>query len=639
MTAVEHPAGARAAYAGGHLVAAAAFALPPVMLLVVGLGLAFRGGGVAPHQWQPVAVGLAASLFVLSAVGAVPRVPRAALAALLSLAALLTWSGASLLWTASREETFEQVVRLVLLAAAAVVGVAYVARPRAALALATALASFGAVAAGAIEVELLTGATHAFVGSRLSWPIDYANADAALVWLPVAPLLAFAAAQPLRPLLRGAFGFFAALALTTGLTTESRGAAVALAGALAASAAIARDRGRFALTLIAVLLPVAVVASRLTGGDASASASLVRDRGYAALGGSLAAGAVVCALAMLDRRDRFPLGGRETRVALVVWTAAIVLALGAFVAVNGSPLSWASKRWSEFTHVEAATARPAPTDTSHFGTGVSNRYDYWRVSWRAFRDHPLGGVGAGAFSVPWFRSRSIDENVTDAHSWEASALAETGIVGLALTAAALLLPLAGIRRARTGPGAWPIAAVALGGAGVYFVLHASFDWLFRIPAIAIPGFVVLGALATGGSESELILTGSRQRTALAAAALVAVVLATPAYLSTAAVARAETAAATESHDALNRLDTAAQLNPFATEPLILRSTILQLDGKSVAALDAAAKATKRDPRDWTAWVMLAQARRGAGDRAGARVALARAARLNPRATQLAHMNP
>jgi UDP-GlcNAc:undecaprenyl-phosphate GlcNAc-1-phosphate transferase len=41
----------------------------------------------------------------------------------------------------------------------------------------------------------------------------------------------------------------------------------------------------------------------------------------------------------------------------------------------------------------------------------------------------------------------------------------------------------------------PIVAVALGGSGMYFVLHASFDWLFRIPVIAILGFLVLAPRA------------------------------------------------------------------------------------------------------------------------------------------------
>ena len=75
MTAVDHPSQAPIASVGGRLIAAAAFSLPPLMLLVVGMGLAFRGGGVGPQQWQPVAVGVTASLLVLSVVGAVPS-PR-----------------------------------------------------------------------------------------------------------------------------------------------------------------------------------------------------------------------------------------------------------------------------------------------------------------------------------------------------------------------------------------------------------------------------------------------------------------------------------------------------------------------------------------------------------------------------------
>jgi hypothetical protein len=628
MTAVDHPSQAPVASVGGRLIAAAAFSLPPLMLLVVGLGLAFRGGGVASQQWQPVAVGAAASLLVLSAVGAVPRVPRAALPTLAALGGLLAWSALSFLWTDSREQTFEHVIRLSMLAAAMLVGIAYVARPRAALALAVGLASCGAVAAGAIEFELLRGTTSAFADSRLSWPIDYANATAAFVWLPLPALLAFAAAAPLRPLVRGAVGAFAALGLAVGLATQSRGAAIALACGLVASLAIARDRSRYALTLLVIVAPVAAIASRLVGGDPSSSASMVRDRGYAALTAALVAGVLVCGLAMLDRRSRFPFGGRETHAAIAVWAAVFVLGMGAFVSTNGRPDTWISARWNEFTQVQSAATQP--TNATHFGTGTSNRYDYWRVAWHSFEDHPLQGVGAGAFSVPWFQSRSIDENVSDAHSWQASALAETGLVGLVLLGLVLLLPLAGLRTARTSSGAWPIAAVALGGPGVYFVVHASTDWLFRIPAIAIPGFVVVGALATGGSEGELILATRTQRVALAAAAVLAVSLATPAYLSTAAVATAESEAATSSGSALGELTRAERLNPFTAEPLVVRSTVLQLEGKPSAALAAARAGTHRAPNDWTTWIVLARARRAAGDLAGSRSALQRAAMLNPR---------
>jgi hypothetical protein len=629
MTAIDQPAVARGAPASARLVAAAAFALPPVMLLAVACGLGLRGGGVAPEQWQPAALGLAASLVVLAAVGAVPSVQRAALPMLVSLSALLAWSAASLAWTVSREATFEQVIRLGMLAAAAVVGIAYAARPRAALLLAAGVALAGAVAAAAIEVKLLAGSTDAFVGSRLSWPINYANADAALVWLPLPALVAFAAAQPLRPLVRGGFGLLAALALAVGLAAQSRGAAIALAGALIASVAIARDRGRFALTLLAIVAPVAALASRMVGGDAASSATLVRDRGQAALIAAVVGAALVCGLAMLDRRNRFPFGGRESRVALATGGLVLVLAVGAFFAVSGRPDTWVSARWNEFTSVNAASA--PGSDASHFGTGVSNRYDYWRVAWHTFEDDPIEGVGVGAFSVPWFRSRSIDENVTDAHSWQAGALAEIGLVGFVLMAAVLLFPLTRIRETRMGSGAWPIAAVALGGTGVYFVLHASLDWLFRIPAIAVPGFVVLGALAAGGrATGELLFAGRAGRAGLATAATAVLLLAIPAYLSTAALSRGESEAATSTKEALADLDQAARLNPFATEPLLIRSMVLQLDSRPSEALDAANQATERAPRSWAAWLVLSEARRAAGDPAGSRVALDRAATLNPR---------
>ena len=316
---------------------------------------------------------------------------------------------------------------------------------------------------------------------------------------------------------------------------------------------------------------------------------------------------------MADRRRRFPFGGREPWVALALWSAVIVVAGSAFVATSGRPDAWVSSRWDEFTNVDASVAA-SPSDAAHFGTGASNRYDYWRVAWHTFEDDPIQGVGAGAFSVPWFKSRSIDENVTDAHSWQAAALAETGLVGLLLTGFVLVFPSRPHPKARAGSGAWPIAAVALGGAGVYFVLHASVDWLFRIPAIAIPGFVVLGVLASGGGSPEdrcswafvsVGLWRSPQPSSL------------PWRLrrtSRRRRLRGGTEAATSSADALRELDSAARLNPFSTEPLLLRATILQLDGNRRSALAAARDATDRAPHNWAAWAVRAQAARAAAAR-------------------------
>jgi hypothetical protein len=624
VTTLEQPVAAYTGAAGDRLLAAAAFTLPPLVLLAVALGLAFRGGGVVPGQWQPVALGTAASLLVLAAVGAMPSLSRSALLMLGVWAALLGWTAVSLTWSLSREATFEAITRAALLAGVVATAAIYASRARAALALAAGTALCGALIAALLEAKLLAGNADVFAGSRLAWPMNYANADAALLWLPVPALVAFAGSYPLRPLSRGAFGTFATLALALGLTAESRGASIALAAALAGCVVVARDRARLALTLAGIAAPVAVAAPWIVD-DATITSAVARERGVVALAAAVLGGASVGALALLDRRHRFPFDGRQGRVAAVVVAVASVAALALFLAASGRPDTWLADRWHEFTDTASA-----PATTPNLTTGSSNRYEYWRVAWEATRERPVAGVGAGAFSVPWFRERSLDENVTDAHSWQAGALAELGVVGLVLTAAALLVPLAGVVRARGGDGAWPIAAVALGGSALYFVFHASFDWLLRVPAAAIPGLLALGALAGAGASRRLRLADLRARVLVAGAALAAALVILPAYVATAALERAESDAPTDPDRALDALETATRFNPFAVQPLVQRSSILSFNGDAVGAVQAAEEAVERGPNDWAAWVVLSEAYYAVRDEARGREARRRVRELNPR---------
>jgi peptidoglycan/LPS O-acetylase OafA/YrhL len=626
VTTLEQPAVRYTPAEGTRLLAGAAFTLPPLVLLLVGFGLSFRGGGVVPTHWQPVALGLGASLFVLAAVGAVPSVSPRAWLVLALWAALLIWTALSIFWSLSEEATFEAVTRVVLLAGIVAVGALYASRARAALVVAAGLAVTGTLTSGVVELRLLLGETELFTGGRLAWPMNYANADAALLWLSVPPLLAFAASQPLRPAARGAFGACTALAFLLGLSAESRGATIAVAAALFACVLIARDRARFVLTSLVLAIPIGVVAARVVGGDGELSPGGVRAQGIAALVAALLAGALVCALSLLDRRRRFPFDGRENRAAALGALAWVAVLLVAFVVVNGRPDTWVADRWDEFNETS-----PAPTAAANFGSGASNRSEYWRVAWDAARDEPVAGVGAGAFSVPWFRDRSLNENVTDAHSWQLAAFSELGIVGLLLTAAALLVPLVGIGPARHGHGAWPIAAVALGGTAVYFLVHASVDWLMRIPPVAIPGLLAIGVLAGGGRPGRLTLGDGRTRAAVAVVALAATLVVLPAYVATAALSRAESDAPTEPGKALDALETAERFNPFAVQPLIQRATILHFNGASQAAADAAGEAVERGPNDWTAWTVASDALYSVRDVAGGRAARRKALELNPRA--------
>ena len=605
----------------------AVLAAPPLALLAVAALLALRGGGVVPEQWAPPAEGVALGLAGLAAVGAVVRIPRSAWPALAAMSAFVGWSALSLAWSEIPDATVDDVARIALLAVAMVVGASYGSRASVATALATCVAVAGGALAILVEAKVLISQTSVFTGPRLAWPIDYANGAAALFWLPLPALLAGAAARRAGPLGRGLSGGAAALAAAVGLMTLSRGGAIALAVTLLVCVLLAPERARFGLALAAVLVPVVLASPRLTAGQPGELATDATSRGYAAAISALAAAVLVGALAAVEGLRPF----RKQRVlgatAIGVWIAIAAVTISAFAVRYGRPDTWIDARWDEFRNVHAVQ----PGNAARFGTAASNRYDYWRVAARTTEAHPLAGVGAGAFAGPWYRRRALEENITDPHSWEAAALAETGLVGFVLLAGALMLPFVPLARARRQLGTY--TTVALGGGGAYLVLHASVDWLFRISAVAVAGFLLLGACAAAGSTQGVELARGRQRIGLAVAGLAVALCAVPVYFATTLTARAEAQAATSSARALDTLSLAADLNPWAVEPLIVRSTILLEDGRVGEAVRAARSATARGPNDWTAWLMLADAERAAHQRADARAALRRARLLNPRLAQ------
>jgi O-antigen ligase len=376
---------------------------------------------------------------------------------------------------------------------------------------------------------------------------------------------------------------------------------------------------------------VVLLSTRLTAGTPGEVTSDAVARGKAALLAAAAAALLVSLIASLEQAWRRGFRRYEGHIAVAVWACVLAVGAGAFLVHYGRPDTWLSDRWHEFRNPELAQVG----DAARFETATSNRYDYWRVAARTFEAHPLGGEGAGAFAVPWFSHRTIDESVTDAHSWEAGSLAETGIIGFLLLGAGLLLPLVRMSRARKEVGGF--TAVALGGTAAFFVLHGSFEWLFLIPAVAVPAAVALGACAAAGGAPEIRLAPGRQRTAVAVGALVAAVAAVPVYLSTTLTARAENQAATSTQRALDTLSLAGRVNPWAVQPLIVRSAILESTGDYSGASKAAEDATVRSSGNWVAWLTLAQARVAGGYTAAARAALKRVATLNPRAPQLARL--
>jgi hypothetical protein len=117
-------------------------------------------------------------------------------------------------------------------------------------------------------------------------------------------------------------------------------------------------------------------------------------------------------------------------------------------------------------------------------SGLGNRVAYWHT---AHHMASVGGDGAGTFHLVYNRFPPAH----DAHSLYLQALAELGVVGLALAVAIVAVPLvAGIRTA------------AAAGLTVY-AIHAGVDWDWQLPVVTVAALALAAsALQTKTANSS-----------------------------------------------------------------------------------------------------------------------------------------
>jgi O-antigen ligase len=136
--------------------------------------------------------------------------------------------------------------------------------------------------------------------------------------------------------------------------------------------------------------------------------------------------------------------------------------------------------------------------TSRLGSVGSNRYDYWRVALRTWADAPVRGTGASGFQVAWLRDRPIPGGARDAHSLPLETLAELGLVGAALLAAAaggVAVCARRVQAADPALAAGPAAALAA------WALHASLDWDWEMPALTLVALSLAALLVARAEET------------------------------------------------------------------------------------------------------------------------------------------
>jgi hypothetical protein len=569
--------------------------------------LAWSSGGYFPRTWGAVLLVEAVCIAAVAILAARVEAGRAELLVVGGLLALTLWQLLSRTWAVDPDATVLEAERTLVYAAAAAVAFLAVSGERSAeLVIGVLLGAAGASAGGLLEFVVSDGTPP----DRLESPVGYANASGILATTGLVLGLGLAAEGPSgRRALGAAMCPPAAATLYLSLSRGSVLVAVVGVALLCVTSRSGATLGR--LVLAALPAAGAVVLAAWVGRFDAPDASAGEIVSLVALGGL-----AVCAAALTTTTPRLQsmVITRRHAVAAAALAGVVVVAAVTYLGVREVR--------------ERTPPRSEQQDASErlLSASSSFRSDYWRLAGRMVVDAPLLGAGAGGFTRTWLQDRPALLYVRDAHNLYLETLAELGPVGLAALLLALVTPLVAARRAT----AEPVARSAL-AAYVALLLHAVIDWDWELPAVTLCTILLGVALVRSGDGGASRRMDAAARVALGIAATLLGVVALAAHAGNGATAEANDAldrgdAATARREA----DRARRFAPWAAEPWQLRGEAEVAAGQLEPGRRDLRRATREDPRSWSAWLALGQATMGS-ERADA---LARARKLNPFAPEL-----
>ena len=627
-------------------------AIPALAAVGIFIALGASEGGYPARTWYPAALFLLALLVVaLVAVPARKRVPRAVWIALALFGAYTAWAFLSIAWADQRGDAWQGANRTLLYLCVLALFALW---PMSGRVAAVILGAFGLGIAvlGLVELLRLSAAADpdAFLvgGGRFGEPVGYVNANAALWFLAFLPCLFLSSRREVRPILRGLLLGGAVLLVGVCLMAQSRGWLITFPVALTALVALVPGRVRLLVALAAVSAGAAVIANPaldvLEHYEADQGVNAAVDEAAHAILLTSALAVVVGWLAAHGDL-RFPLSPPQGRMAGIV--AAVVVAalatggLSVFVAREGSPFARGSEAWAEFKRGyvdEGEESTESSRLTRPLGT---NRYDFWTVAWREFREKPLTGIGVENFQEDYLRRGDSIEQPRYPHSLLLGLLAQTGLIGTALLlgglGAAAYTALQAIRRAS-------VPAAAAAGAGtatfVYWAAHGSGEWFWEFPALGGPAMALLGMAAAlcpraprrgamAGRVRPFLDEGRWILVASGVALISALSLAAP-WLAIREVDRAKDVWSSRPAEAFARLDRAAALNPLSSDPYTFEGAIALRLGELDRAERAFRAAIDRQPGLTFPYTQLAIVASQRGRREEALAMARRARELSPR---------
>lgn len=462
---------------------------------------------------------------------------------------------------------------------------------------------------------------------RLSQPMGYWNALGLFVVMGVLIALGLVAHGGNAWISCAAAAVIPVLVLTN-YFTFSRGAWLALSVGLVV--AVALDRHPAALLTVAFVLaaPSALLVLLASRSEALTSqrhsfVQTVHD-GHRLLLWLFALVAVSAALGLAVRPIRGFAVPRAARISLAGVAAALVVALVVGVAIRpGEPRSLLQRANTSFNKSVSDTNGNLTQRLLSFSS--NGRKPAWVIALQMARAHPLNGDGAGTFEMAWNRDRHDDFKIVDAHSVYLETLGELGAVGLGLLLVVFLAPLAFVFRARrAGP------AAALAGAYVAFLVHGLVDWDWEVPAVTLAGvFCGLAILAAARRpDSVLDVPGSLVLALVTPLAALAVF----AQLGWSALsAGQDDITAGRWQQAEEQASKARRWQPWSADPWVVTGEARLGAGDPPGARLAFRRAIAEQPGDWHNWYELALVARGAERRR----AIARAKELNPLSQEVA----
>ncbi len=625
--AVEAPGGASTPRSEGFELAAL---VPLIALTAVWCWWAAKSGAYFGTVLLPGTVALCATLAVGAWIGpwrGNVRSSPVVIVALIAPIALGAWAALSALWSPAPDLAIADGQRILAYAVAFALGLwlCDLLGNRMHLALVP-LALAGAFA-GLIAVIGMHSAEHPGryleTDGTLEYPLGYRNANAAFFLIAFWPALGLAARRGGMWLGRGAALAAATLCLTMGMLSQSRGSMIAGAAALCVYVAFSRDRARRVAWLALAALPAFIVLPPLTdlyreannGTPIHALGGELRSAADAAALSAAVALVIGAAVALVEGRlPSSPRAGRiADRAAIIGLVVALLGGSIAFVATVGDPIHWISQKASQFQAGEAS--QPIGRNSRFTFSARTGRGELWRIALVDFGHHPLLGDGAGGYRYTYLKERRPDAPpaVNDAHSFELENLAELGIVGLLLVAAALAAAATGVIRARRrGPEAAWLSVIAL-TAGTYWLFHSSLDWFWPYPAVTAPVFALLGSacapcVRAPSASGEAPVPRARQgrvRLAIAAGAVVLAATVVPPFLSDRYTSDAYAVWRSDPSRAYRDLDRARSLNPLSVDPVLVEGAIARANGDRQRAIAAFDDAVAKRPEEWVSYYFLA----------------------------------